>query len=248
MHSKIAIVTGAAGGVIGPAVALSLLRDGWSVALAGRRLQALEETAHRAGDAAERAFPVVVDVADPAAVEALFTAVRRRWDRIDLLFNNAGAFLPSTPIEELAFADWTRVLQVNLTGTFLCAQQAFRVMKSQSPMGGRIINNGALSAQVPRPEAVAFSASKSGVTGLTRALALEGRRYDIACGQIDIGNAGTTTTEQNARQADRTVALEPYMDVQHVADAVVMMANLPLGANIPALTVMPSKMPFAGRG
>lgn len=248
--SRIAVVTGAGSGV-GRASALHLLGAGWSVALAGRRREALEETVGMAGDAAPRALVVPADVGDPAAVNALFAAVKERWSRLDFLFNNAGGNTPGVPLEDLAYEDWARVVQVNLTGSFLCAQAAFRLMKEQSPRGGRIVNNGSISAHVPRPDSVAYTSTKHAITGLTRSLALDGRKYDIVSGQIDIGNAETPMTRRMAngvKQANGTVAVEPRMDVNHVAESIVMMAGLPLESNIQFLTIAASKMPWIGRG
>jgi len=246
----VAVVTGSGSGV-GRASALALLRDGWSVALAGRRLDALEETVRRAGADGERALAVPTDVADPASVNALFDAVRQKFGRVDLLFNNAGLNAPGILLEDLSFEQWKQVVDVNLTGSFLCAQAAFRAMKAQDPRGGRIINNGSISAHAPRPNSIPYTATKHAVTGLTKSLSLDGRKYDIACGQIDIGNAGTEMTQRMARgvpQANGTVEVEPLMDVDHVGQAVVHMANLPLASNILFMTVMATKMPFVGRG
>ena len=239
---RVALVTGAGSG-IGRHVARALLEAGYRVVLAGRRAEALEET--RAGDA--RATVVPTDVTDPASVRALFSQL----DRLDVLFNNAGMFGRSKPIEDLAVEDWQAVVDTNLTGAFLCAQAAVRVMKAQDPRGGRIINNGSISAHVPRPHAVAYTATKHAITGLTRAISLEGRAHDIACGQIDVGNAATEMTaamERGVLQADGSVASEPTMDVAHTAAAVVYMAGLPLDANVEFLTIMATKMPFIGRG
>ncbi len=239
---RTALVTGAGSG-IGRHVARGLLEAGYRVVLTGRRREPLQET--RAGD--ERATVVPADVTDPASVAALFSPL----DRLDVLFNNAGTFGPSKPIEEVAVEDWRSVVDTNLTGAFLCAQAAFRVMKAQDPRGGRIINNGSISAHVPRPNAIAYTATKHAVTGLTRAISLEGRAYDIACGQIDVGNAATAMTaamEQGVLQADGSIAAEPTMGVAHTAAAVVHMAGLPLDANIEFLTIMATKMPFIGRG
>jgi NAD(P)-dependent dehydrogenase (short-subunit alcohol dehydrogenase family) len=247
---RVAIVTGAGSG-IGRAAALALLADGWAVGLAGRRAEPLEETARLAGAAAERALAVAADVSDPAAVDALFAAVRDRFGRLDLLFNNAGTGAPPVPLEELSLAAWKRVVDVNLTGAFLCTQAAFRLMKAQTPRGGRIINNGSISAHAPRPRSVAYTATKHAITGLTRSTSLDGRAYDIACGQIDIGNAATEMTRAMSRgvpQADGSMAPEPVMDVAAVAEAVRYMASLPPEANVQFLTVMATKMPFIGRG
>ena len=247
--SKFAIVTGAGSGV-GRAVALALLKDGYFVAMAGRREQALQETAAKAADGS-RTLVVPTDVSDPASVRALFEQTKQTFGRLDLLFNNAGINVPATPLEELKVDDWKRVVDVNLTGPFLCTQEAFRLMKSQSPMGGRIINNGSISAQVPRPNSAAYTASKHAISGLTKSTALEGRKYNIACGQVDIGNAETEMAAKmktGMLQASGEITTEPTMDVQCVADAVLAMARLPLEANILFLTVMATKMPLVGRG
>jgi NAD(P)-dependent dehydrogenase (short-subunit alcohol dehydrogenase family) len=244
--TRTAVVTGAGSG-IGRAVALALLDAGWQVALAGRRAETLRETA----GGSDRAAVIRADVTDVDAVRNLFSSVRNDFGRIDLLFNNAGSFGVPSPIEDVQLDDWNTVVATNLTGSFLCAQEAFRAMKEQQPQGGRIVNNGSISAHVPRPYAVAYTATKHAITGLTKALSLEGRQYDIACSQIDIGNAGTDMTEAMKRgvpQADGSVAPEPIMDVQHVADAVLYMADLPLDANVQFMTVMATKMPFIGRG
>jgi NAD(P)-dependent dehydrogenase (short-subunit alcohol dehydrogenase family) len=243
-------VTGAGTG-IGKAVAIALLRDGYRVALAGRRLAPLEECVAEAGPADARSITVPTDVTDPASVTALFARTREAMGRLDLLFNNAGTNAPAVPLDELSYEQWRTVLDACLTGAFLCTREAFAIMKRQDPRGGRIINNGSLSAYVPRPNSAAYTAAKHGITGLTRSTSLEGRAHDIACGQIDIGNAATDMTERMAagvRQADGRVAVEPRMDVEHVARAVLFMANLPLDANVQFLTVMATKMPFVGRG
>ncbi len=248
--AKVAIVTGAGSG-IGRAVSLALLNAGWSVVLAGRRAEALAETASQAGEAASRALACPTDVADPASVAALFEAAKTRFGRLDLLFNNAGTGAPPAPLEELSLAHWQRVVDTNLTGAFFCTQSAFRLMKDQSPQGGRIINNGSISAHVPRPRSVAYTATKHAITGLTRSTSLDGRAYGIACGQIDIGNAGTEMTRAMSKgvmQADGSIAAEPVMDVSAVADAVLYMAGLPLDANVQFMTVMATGMPFIGRG
>src|SRR5215470_13624447 len=244
---KIAIVTGAGSG-IGRASAVALSREGWSVVLAGRRKDALEETASQCKG---RTLVVPTDVGDPASVRALFAKTKETFGRLDLLFNNAGSGAPAVPLEDLTVEQWRRVLDVNLTGAFLCTQEAFRLMKQQVPRGGRIINNGSLSAHVPRPHSAPYTASKHALTGLTKSTALEGRKYDIACGQIDIGNAQTEMTARmkgGVPQASGEVAVEPTMDVEHVARAVVYMASLPLDANVLFLTVMATTMPFVGRG
>ncbi|GHG23932.1 MULTISPECIES: SDR family oxidoreductase [Amycolatopsis] len=243
--AKTAVVTGAGSG-IGRAVARALLEDGYQVALAGRRASALEETA----EGFENALAVPTDVADEQAVEALFAAVRDRWGRLDLLFNNAGISAGGT-VAELSVEDWKRTVDVNLTGMFLCARQAVRLMKDQDPRGGRIVNNGSISAHAPRAASVAYTATKHAVTGLTRSISLDGRAWDVACGQIDIGNAATEMTERMAAgipQADGRILAEPTFDVRHVADAVRYMAGLPLEANVQFLTVTATTMPFIGRG
>ena len=248
--NKVAIVTGAGSG-IGRASALALLKDGWKLALAGRRADALEATRTAAGDLAGNAIAVPTDATDPAAVKALFAAAREAFGRVDLLFNNAGTGAPAIPLEDLSVEQWKSVVDINLTGVFLCTQEAFRIMKSQSPRGGRIINNGSISAHAPRPLSSPYTATKHAITGLTKATSLDGRAYDIACGQIDIGNAATEMTQRmtgGVLQANGTTAPEPRMDVQHVAEAVVMMARLPLETNVQFLTVMATKMPFVGRG
>jgi NAD(P)-dependent dehydrogenase (short-subunit alcohol dehydrogenase family) len=248
--TKTAIVTGAGSG-IGRATALALLADGYSVVLAGRRREALAETATRAGPHGSRALIVPTDVSEPSSVRALFETTKQTFGRLDLLFNNAGIGAPPAPLEELSVTDWRRVVDVNLTGVFLCIQEAFRLMKDQVPRGGRIINNGSLSAYVPRPNSAPYAATKHAITGLTRSAALDGRKYDIACGQIDIGNADTELAARmrtGVPQADGNIAAEPTMDVDHVARAVVHMAGLPLDANVLFLTVMATKMPFVGRG
>ncbi|MDO8377628.1 SDR family oxidoreductase [Phenylobacterium sp.] len=245
---KTAIVTGAGSG-IGRASALALVEAGFHVFLAGRRLGELEETARRTK--ADKCTTIATDVSDEAQVLALFSQVRERFGRLDLLFNNAGTGAPPVPMEDLSLAQWKRVVDVNLTGAFLCTQGAIRLMKAQDPRGGRIINNGSISAHSPRPRSVAYTATKHAITGLTKSTALDGRAFDIACSQIDIGNAATEMTAAMARgvpQADGTLAPEPMMDVKAVADAVVFMASLPLDANVQFMTVMATKMPFIGRG
>ncbi|WP_043339808.1 SDR family oxidoreductase [Belnapia moabensis] len=250
MTTQYAVVTGAGSGV-GRAAALALLGGGWTVALAGRRRDALEETVGMAGDAASRAIPVPTDVGDPQSVNALFDKLKSEWGRLDFLFNNAGGNVPAGPIEDLAYEDWARVVQVNLTGSFLCAQDAFRIMKQQSPQGGRIVNNGSISAHVPRPESVAYTSTKHAITGLTKTLALDGRAFDIVSGQIDIGNAATPMTARMARgvkQPNGEMKVEPTFDVAHVGSTILMMANLPLDANIQFVTIAASKMPWIARG
>jgi NAD(P)-dependent dehydrogenase (short-subunit alcohol dehydrogenase family) len=247
---KTAIVTGAGSG-IGRATALALLREGYSVVLAGRRPEALAETLDRAGPDQVRALAVPTDVTDPESVRALFEATGRAFGRLDLLFNNAGTGAPAVPLEDLAVEQWRRVLDVNLTGAFLCTRAAFRLMKAQDPRGGRIINNGSISAHAPRPDSAPYTAAKHAITGLTKSTALDGRKYDIACGQIDIGNAATEMTarmKNGVPQADGSIVAEPTIDAEHVARAVLYMAGLPLEANVLFLTVMATKMPFVGRG
>jgi NAD(P)-dependent dehydrogenase (short-subunit alcohol dehydrogenase family) len=245
---QVAVVTGAGSG-IGRAVALRLVDAGYRVVLAGRRAETLEATAVDTPPGATLVVPT--DVSDPAAVDALFARARDEFGGVTLLFNNAGRFGTGGPFEDVSYADWRAVVDTNLTGAFLCAQAAFRVMKEQHPQGGRIINNGSISAHVPRPEAVAYTATKHAITGLTRAISLEGRRCNVACGQIDIGNAATDMTTKMRRgvpQADGSIAVEPQMDVAHAANAVVHMASLPLDANVQFMTVMATAMPYIGRG
>ncbi len=247
---KIAMVTGAGSG-IGRATALALLAAGYKVVLAGRRADALNETKAMAGALAEHALPVPTDATDPAAVVALFEATRSAFGRLDLLFNNAGTGAPAIPMDELTVEQWKAVVDVNLTAVFLCTQQAFKLMKTQSPRGGRIINNGSISAVAPRPFSAPYTATKHAITGLTKATSLDGRAHDIACGQIDIGNAASEMTQRmttGVPQANGMLMVEPRMDVKHVADAVVHMASLPLEANVQFMTVMATKMPFVGRG
>lgn len=248
--TKIAIVTGAGSG-IGRAVALALLRNGYAVALAGRREAALAETAALAGEFQSHAFPIVTDVTNETAVRALFDQVIAKHGRLDLLFNNAGQGGPPVPLDELRYDQWQQVVNVNLTGVFLCTREAFRVMKAQTPRGGRIINNGSISATTPRPNSAPYTATKHAISGLTKSCALDGRPFDIAVGQIDIGNAGTDLTSRMASgvpQANGTLAVEPTMDVNHVGQAVLNMANLPLDANVLFMTIMATQMPFVGRG
>jgi NAD(P)-dependent dehydrogenase (short-subunit alcohol dehydrogenase family) len=249
-HDKVAVVTGAGTG-IGRAAALAFLNDGYRVALAGRRSELLQETRKLAGAAANQALVVPTDVTKPDAVDALFAKVKQAFGRVDVLFNNAGGNAPGVPFEELSYEQWQAVVDVNLTGMFLCAQAAFRTMKEQSPHGGRIINNGSISAHAPRPGSAPYTSTKHGVTGLTKTLSLDGRSYDIACGQIDIGNAVTPMTErmaQGVKQANGTLASEPRMPVEYVGSAVLFMANLPLDVNVQFMTIMATKMPFIGRG
>jgi NAD(P)-dependent dehydrogenase (short-subunit alcohol dehydrogenase family) len=244
---KVAIVTGAGSG-IGRAAAVALLREGYAVGLAGRRKDALEQTAKTGGGTS---LVVPTDVGDPASVKALFDAVKEKFGRLDLLFNNAGKGAPAVPLEELSWEHWKSTVDANLTGTFLCIQQAFRIMKDQNPRGGRIINNGSISAHAPRPFSSPYTATKHGVTGLTKTAALDGRKYDIAVGQIDIGNAATEMTERmkgGVPQADGSTRVEPTMDVENVAKTILYMANLQPDANALFVTVMATKMPFVGRG
>jgi len=247
--NKSAIVTGAGTG-IGKAVALALLKDGYRVALAGRRKEPLDLAIAEAG-AGSRALAVPTDVSEPTQVGALFAKTRETFGRVDLLFNNAGVNAPGIPLEDLSVEQWRSVVDINLSGMFFCIQEAFRVMKSQDPRGGRIINNGSISAHAPRPNSSPYTATKHAVTGLTKSASLDGRKYDIACGQIDIGNAATEMAARMAKgvpQANGSIAVEPLMDVQHVASAVLYMASLPLESNVQFLTVMATKMPFVGRG
>ncbi len=246
--TKIALVTGAGSGV-GRAAAIALAEAGWHIALLGRRDDALEETA--ALGPADRFLVLPTDVSQPQAVDDAFSAVRDRWGRLDLLFNNAGMGTPALPIDELSVEQWMAVVGVNLTGSFLCARAAFRMMRHQSPQGGRIINNGSISAHTPRPGSLPYTSTKHAITGMTKSLALDGRPFDIACGQIDIGNAATPMTERMTKgvpQPNGSSMVEPRMDSKHVADMVVVMAGLPLDANVQFVTVMATKMPFVGRG
>jgi NAD(P)-dependent dehydrogenase (short-subunit alcohol dehydrogenase family) len=246
-QSKVAIVTGAGSG-IGRAVALEMASAGFSVALAGRRLAELEKTAALAGGG--RVHVVSTDVRQPDSVRALFSSTREKFGRLDVLFNNAGVNT-GTPFEDLSYEQWCEVVNVNLTGSFLCAQEAFRMMKAQQPRGGRIINNGSISAYVPRPHSAPYTATKHAITGLTRSISLDGRAYNIACGQIDIGNAGKEMTGKPGSaslQADGEMMVEPRMDAKHIGEAVVYMASLPLDANVQFMTVMATNMPYVGRG
>ena len=250
LTSKVALVTGAGNG-IGRNTALRLLEEGYSVVLAGRRIELLEKTKREAGDSGSRTLIAPTDVGSPESVRELFTKIRETFGRLDLLFNNAGIGAPAVPLEEISYEQWKAVVDVNLTGAFLCTQEAFRIMKEQKPRGGRIINNGSISAHVPRPFSSPYTATKHAITGLTRSTSLDGRPYDIACGQIDIGNAATEMTDRMAEgiiQADGKKAVEPRMDAENVANAVVYMAGLPLDANVLFMTVMATKMPFVGRG
>ena len=249
---RIAVVTGAGSG-IGRAASLALAKAGFVVVLAGRRKDALEETANLVSAAGGASLVVTVDVADPASVHALFAKVREAYGRLDLLFNNAGIGAPAAPMEDLPIETWRQVVDTNLTGAFLCTQEAIRIMKAQTPRGGRIINNGSISAHAPRPLSIAYTATKHAITGLTRQTALDGRAYDIACGQIDIGNAATPLTDRMAQgagilQPNGQTMVEPRMDVEQAGNAVAYMASLPLDANVLFMTVMATKMPFVGRG
>jgi NAD(P)-dependent dehydrogenase (short-subunit alcohol dehydrogenase family) len=248
-HNKIAIVTGAGSG-IGKSVALTLLKDGYSVALAGRRKDALEQAVKESG-AGARALAVPTDVSDPQSVKALFAKTKQSFGRLDLLFNNAGVNAPGIPLEDLTVEQWRNVVDINLSGMFFCIQEAFRMMKDQKPRGGRIINNGSISAHAPRPNSAPYTSTKHAVTGLTKSASLDGRKYDIACGQIDIGNALTEMAARMTKgvpQANGEIKVEPTMDVQRVADAVLHMASLPLDTNMQFVTIMATKMPFVGRG
>jgi NAD(P)-dependent dehydrogenase (short-subunit alcohol dehydrogenase family) len=250
MAEKVALVTGAGTGV-GKAAALGLAGAGYGLVLAGRRKEPLEEVAAEIGESGGKTLVVQTDVADPGSVENLFAEIRTHFGRLDVLFNNAGTGAPPVLLEDLAFEQWKTVVDINLTGMFLCIQQAFRIMKEQTPRGGRIINNGSISAHAPRPNSAPYTATKHAVTGLTKCASLDGRKYDIACGQIDIGNAATPMTVRMAAgvpQADGEMKPEPTIDTRHIADAIVYMAGLPLDANVHTLTVMATKMPFVGRG
>ena len=249
---KVCLITGGGSG-IGRATAIAMAQDGYAVVVSGRRLDRLEETADLAGDASQRIAAIRVDVGQPESVRELFAKTLAEFGRLDVLFNNAGINIPSLPLEDISLDQWQTVVAVNLTGVFLCTQEAVNIMKRQQPMGGRIINNGSISAYVPRLHAIAYTATKHAVTGLTKATSLEGRRYNIACGQIDIGNAktemsDTTRDDQRTLQADGDYMREPRFDVEHVAQAVLYMANLPLEANVQFMTVMATKMPYVGRG
>ena len=246
----VAVITGAGSG-IGRATALAFLEDGWRVALAGRRKEPLEETLKLSGVAHDRAIGVPTDVGDPQSVQALFAKVKDTFCRVDALFNNAGQNAPGIAFEDLPYEKWKSVIDANLTGGFLCAQAAFRMMKDQNPRGGRIINNGSISAHIPRPDSAPYTASKHGVSGLTRTIALDGRKYDIACCQVDVGNAMSELAarmSKGVKQADGSVQIEPMIDVKDVARSVLFMANQPLDVNIYSLMVMATKMPYAGRG
>jgi NAD(P)-dependent dehydrogenase (short-subunit alcohol dehydrogenase family) len=248
-NTKVAIVTGAGTG-IGKASAIALVKDGYSVAFAGRRPEPLEKAVAESGGG-ERAIAVSTDVGDPKSVAALFAKVKSTFGRLDVLFNNAGIGAPPVNMEDLTVEQWLNVVNANLNGAFWCTQEAIRIMKAQQPMGGRIINNGSISAHAPRPNSVAYTSTKHAITGLTKSTSLDGRKYDIACSQIDIGNAATEMTERMTKgivQAHGGMMVEPRMDVKHVADAIVFMARLPLDANVQFMTIMATKMPFVGRG
>jgi NAD(P)-dependent dehydrogenase (short-subunit alcohol dehydrogenase family) len=249
-HGKIALVTGAGSG-IGRASSLALQAAGYSVVLAGRRAAELDQTAALAADSGGRMLSVPTDIGRPDSVKELFAAAKSAFGRLDVLFNNAGINAPAVPMEDLSYEQWSAVVAVNLTGAFLCAQEAIQCMKSQQPRGGRIINNGSISAHVPRPNSAPYTATKHAITGLTKSISLDCRKYDIACSQIDIGNAATEMTHRMTAgipQANGTTMVEPRMDVQHVAEAVLFMANLPLDANVQFITLMATNMPFIGRG
>jgi NAD(P)-dependent dehydrogenase (short-subunit alcohol dehydrogenase family) len=248
-QNKVALVTGAGTG-IGKAAALAMLKDGYRVALVGRRKELLEKAAADSG-AKERAMVLAADITQAEATRAVFSKVKQAWGRLDVLFNNAGMGAPAVPMEDLPYEQWKAVVDINLNAMFLCCQEAIRIMKAQQPKGGRIINNGSISAHAPRPNTVAYTATKHAVTGLTKSISLDGRAHDIACGQIDIGNAATEMTERmtkGVQQANGTTMVEPRMDVAHVGAAVLYMANLPLDANVQFMTIMATKMPFVGRG
>lgn len=250
ISSKVAIITGAGTG-IGKASAIALLKNGYSVVFAGRRAKPLEQAIAEAGAGPGRALAVPTDVGNPESVRNLFARTKETFGRLDVLFNNAGVGAPAIPLEDLSFEQWKAVVDSNLTGAFLCTQEAIRIMKDQTPRGGRIINNGSISAHAPRPNSAPYTSTKHAITGLTRSTSLDGRKHDIACSQIDIGNAGTDMAARMAKgvpQANGQIAVEPLMDVQHVASAVVYMAGLPLDANVQFMTIMATKMPFVGRG
>ena len=250
LAGRVALVTGAGSG-IGRAASLALLKEGYDVVLSGRRREPLEETASEGKASGARTLVAPADVGDPASVSALFASAKEAFGRLDLLFNNAGIGAPPVPMEELPFEKWKAVIDTVLSGAFLCTQQAFRMFKAQTPRGGRIINNGSISASSPRPNSAPYTATKHAITGLTKSISLDGRKFDIACGQIDIGNAATEMAARMAKgvpQANGSIAVEPLMDVKHVADAIVHMASLPIDANIQFLTIMARDMPFVGRG
>jgi NAD(P)-dependent dehydrogenase (short-subunit alcohol dehydrogenase family) len=247
---KVAIVTGAGSG-IGKAIAIALLREGYCVTLAGRRIELLDNVVKESAVSSSRTLVVSADVSKPNSVRSLFAETKQTFGRLDLLFNNAGIFLPAASIDEITFEQWQSVVDINLTGAFLCAQEAVKIMKDQIPRGGRIINNGSISAHAPRPNSAPYTATKHAITGLTKSISLDGRKHDIVCSQIDIGNAMTEMTDTMAKgiqQADGKIAAEPLMDLVHVVNAVLFMASLPLEANVQFMTIMATKMPFIGRG
>ena len=249
-NGRVAIITGGGSG-IGKASALALAQDGYSVAIAGRRLDVLEKTMDEAGSERKNIIVAQTDVGDPNAVKGLFESTLAAFGRLDVLFNNAGGGAPKKLFEDLSYGDWQNVVDANLTGTFLCSQEAIRIMKNQNPMGGRIINNGSISAHTPRPDSAPYTATKHGVSGLTKSISLDGRKYNIACGQIDIGNAATNMTERmssGTAQADGSIKVEPTYDVKHVGETVLYMSNLPLDTNVQFVTIMATKMPYIGRG
>ena len=249
-QQKVALITGAGAG-IGRAAAKALLKGGYQVVLTGRTLEKLEQAIQTIGGTADNCLAVACDVGNPAQVKALFAAIEKRFGRIDVLFNNAGMGAPAIPMEELSYEQWMNVVNTNLCGAFLCSQEAIRMMKAQSPQGGRIINNGSISAHTPRPMSAPYTATKHAISGLTKTIALDGRPFNIACGQIDIGNAATEMTERMAAgiiQADLSIKAEPRMDVDHVGEAVLHMAQLPLESNILSMTIMATNMPYVGRG
>jgi len=249
-NSKVALITGAGSG-IGKSTAIALYQAGYSVVLTGRRMEKLYETAKEINGQTNRLLLMTCDVSQPTAVNQLFEAIQKKYNRLDVLFNNAGISAPSALLEDITYEDWKKVVDINLTGTFLCTQAAFKIMKNQNPMGGRIINNGSISAHVPRPNSAPYTATKHALTGLTKSTSLDGRKYNIACGQIDIGNAATAmaaSMKTGVPQANGNIAIEPTMDVKPVVDAVVYMANLPLNANVLFITVLASAMPYVGRG
>lgn len=249
-NHKIALITGAGSG-IGRFSSLALLKNGYSVVLTGRHIETLEETAKMAGDNRENAICAVTDVTDPESIKNLFAITKREFGRLDILFNNAGKGAPPVPFDELSYDQWSSVVDTNLTGSFLCAQEAFRIMKTQDPMGGRIINNGSISAHTPRPNSSPYTSTKHAITGLTKSISLDGRQYNIACSQIDIGNAATDMTarmKNGVAQANGDTMEEPTFDVQHVADAILTISNMPLDTNVQFMTIMATKMPFIGRG
>ncbi|MBH75032.1 MAG: 3-oxoacyl-ACP reductase [Dehalococcoidia bacterium] len=249
-NHKVALITGAGSG-IGRSSSLALLKNGYSVVLAGRHIETLEETSELAGDNGKNAISVVTDVTDPGSIKALFATAKNKFGRLDVLFNNAGRGAPPVPFDELSYEQWSSVVDTNLTGSFLCAQEAFRIMKEQDPMGGRIINNGSISAHTPRPNSSPYTSTKHAITGLTKSISLDGRKYNIACSQIDIGNAGTEMTarmKNGVPQANGTTMVEPTFDVNYVADAILTISNMSLDTNVQFMTILATNMPFVGRG